>query len=422
MKKKQEEAGMDIIAEVKEPFTFARFYEEHIVGRIKKAKKFLDEKGILFFFLSPFQQRNRLIGELCLIIIGVLLGVVPRTQTLLNQLRERNASAEMTALIESGEVIRSGSISLTPLASSQYNKEHLLAFYVDGKDAPSTAERYKVELTASSGTTVTNIQYKWAVVPFSEEGRILLIYTNNQKDSVGSGLYGLRVSVAKENLNDADIPRMDIVLSNSQKTTLLYGKNGIDLSVLTDALIGTGKNQPIAKAETQLQESLDAYQLELERIGGLPLNVTPAPPLSTLKDYVAMNRLYNGITDTSTTKDVTYILSVSDEERNPELSFPVAISYNGVVYNQDLLDSNAAANEEAAKTGAPIWTPSEEESIVIENLNALQEKADAVLDAIQSLNAASITKYDSLKGAELTLNQALDASNFTKEKKVKAEE
>ena len=66
-KKQKGDDGLDVITELKEPFSFANFYEDHVLGRIKRLKKFLDEKGILFFFLSPFQQRNRLILQLAVI-------------------------------------------------------------------------------------------------------------------------------------------------------------------------------------------------------------------------------------------------------------------------------------------------------------------------------------------------------------------
>ena len=61
-KKKKEDTGLDVLTEIKEPFSFANFFEEQVVERYKKLRKFLEEKGILFFLLSPFQQRNRLIA------------------------------------------------------------------------------------------------------------------------------------------------------------------------------------------------------------------------------------------------------------------------------------------------------------------------------------------------------------------------
>ena len=91
-KKKEDDAGLDVISEIKEPFSFANFFEEHVVERYKKIKTFLEEKGILFFLLSPFQQRNRLIVELIVIVFGVLVGVVPRSMNLIQEAKEDRKS------------------------------------------------------------------------------------------------------------------------------------------------------------------------------------------------------------------------------------------------------------------------------------------------------------------------------------------
>ena len=83
-----EELDFSVIDDYKEPFTWANFWDEQILGRYQAMRKFLDERGILFFLTSPFQYRNRLITKLVIIVLGVLLGVVPRMQSLITQTKE----------------------------------------------------------------------------------------------------------------------------------------------------------------------------------------------------------------------------------------------------------------------------------------------------------------------------------------------
>ena len=203
-KKKEDDAGLDVISEIKEPFSFANFFEEHVVERYKKIKTFLEEKGILFFLLSPFQQRNRLIVELIVIVFGVLVGVVPRSMNLIQEAKERNAASEMAALIEKNTQFTVESILVRPLASSHYEKQHLLAFYIDsanGSSVPSKADRYQVELSPARGVTdAENVRYSYEVLPVSENGRLLLVYTDHRKQNDMTGIYNLTIQAAADDI------------------------------------------------------------------------------------------------------------------------------------------------------------------------------------------------------------------------------
>ena len=97
-KKKEEELDLSVITDVKDPFSWSNFWDEQIVGRIKAVKQFLDEKGILFFLTSPFQYRNRLITKLIVIVLGILIGVVPRSLDLLQKTKARNAASEFSSI------------------------------------------------------------------------------------------------------------------------------------------------------------------------------------------------------------------------------------------------------------------------------------------------------------------------------------
>ena len=87
---KDKETDLSIIDDYKEPFTWRNFWDEQVVGRAKKVKDFLQENGVLFFLLSPFQYKNRLILKLVLIFLGVVIGIVPRTVTMIDAAKDRN--------------------------------------------------------------------------------------------------------------------------------------------------------------------------------------------------------------------------------------------------------------------------------------------------------------------------------------------
>ena len=45
--------GLDVLEDVKEPFSFANFFEDHVVGRIKKCWK---KKVFFSFCFHPFSR------------------------------------------------------------------------------------------------------------------------------------------------------------------------------------------------------------------------------------------------------------------------------------------------------------------------------------------------------------------------------
>ena len=97
--KKQEQKDLSIVYEVKEPFSWDRFWDEKILATYKKFRQYLKERGILNFLISPFQYRNRLIGKLVIVALAILLGVVPRTINLINETKARNAASEIASIM-----------------------------------------------------------------------------------------------------------------------------------------------------------------------------------------------------------------------------------------------------------------------------------------------------------------------------------
>lgn len=356
-KKKEDDAGLDVISEIKEPFSFANFFEEHVVERYKKIKTFLEEKGILFFLLSPFQQRNRLIVELIVIVFGVLVGVVPRSMNLIQEAKERNAASEMAALIEKNTQFTVESILVRPLASSHYEKQHLLAFYIDsanGSSVPSKADRYQVELSPARGVTdAENVQYAYEVLPVSESGRLLLVYTDHRKQNDMTGIYNLTIQAAADEIPVEQQSPIEIVLSNTQETNSLFGKNGINLASLTDGVLNDD-NTPIADAEEEFEQALSDYELEVERIASLPLNLTPQPSVDSLRAFCKENRIYPTLNDASTTENIMGITEVSSEETSMLLEYSAGITMGSVLYQNTDNIGNTDTTEQDTSTPPPI--------------------------------------------------------------------
>ena len=432
-KKKNEEDGLDVLEELKEPFSFSTFFEEQVVERFRKLKKFLEEKGILFFLLSPFQQRNRLILELALIVTGVMIGIVPRGASLIQDARERNAASELAALLEDEAQFTSGRIQIRPLMSSQYGKEHLLAFLISGSGdgvVPSTANRYSVHLNPARGVTdPEHVTYSYQVLPISEDQRLFLLHTDHTKQEDTTGIYNLTIQATADDLEPEEIPTIEIVLSNTQETTGLYGKDGVNLSVLSDAVLNS-TDTPIADAQDALAVALDDYQMEVERIESLPGGLTPQPTFEELTEWADTQLVYPDLTDTSTTSDIE---GLEEVEEIPSPVYAAGITYDGTLYqDEDLVRQMEEAKKQAEAEGdgeeaeaavtpgdvsqvteaeeAPEYTREEED--VLEQLTSLQSAVDDVIRAITDVNSACMNRYDMLDGLRFTLNQEVDVSGF----------
>lgn len=432
-KKKDAADGLDVLTDIKEPFSFANFFEEHVVERVKKIKRFLEEKGILFFLLSPFQQRNRLIVQLVIIVIGLLAGVIPRSMNLVEQAKERNAASEMAALIDKDTQITYGSINVRPIASSQYEKQHLLAFLVtpgSGGTVPSTADHFDVRLSAARGVSDgEHVQYAYEVVPVSEDARLLLVYADNRKQNDETGIYNLTVELPDDNLSLEQKTPMEVVLSNTQKTTELFGKDGVNLSSLTKAVLND-PNTPVMKAWEAFDTALSDYEMETERIASLPLDLSAVPTAEELTAYTKEETWYPLLTDTSTTKDIVSMEEVlSDGSAESLPSYEAEIVWKGKSYTaeyfemlgkelpaEDTPDVTAADESEEAPASEesspskPLL--SEEEEVIARELALLQDAADDVLNALTQANNACQTKYQTLKSYKLMLNQSVDVHAF----------
>ena len=301
-KKKEEELDLSVITDVKDPFSWSNFWDEQIVGRIKAVKQFLDEKGILVFLTSPFQYRNRLITKLIVIVLGILIGVVPRSLDLLQKTKARNAASEFSSISKS--IFSAQNITVKPLTSGQYKKTHVLVFEIKGSTddgVPSTSEGYDVKLTSSRGVSdAEHVKYKYTIVPVSADVRLLVMYVDNTKQNDETGIYNVDVRI--KGTKEMQTP-MEVVLSNSQKTTDIYTDGVINLSALSEKLSkGTETEKPIETAEDKLKDALAAYKNHEERLlaSGYGVRVST----QQLEEYVKQYSVLTDINDKSTTKDL----------------------------------------------------------------------------------------------------------------------
>lgn len=418
--KKDEEMDLSIVSDMKEPFTWANFWDEQIVGRIKAIRTFLDEKGILFFLTSPFQYRNRLILKLVVVVLGVLLGVVPKTISLINQTKARNASNEMTAIMKN--MFTANKITVTPMASGQYHKTHVLVFKIAGNiddGVPSTTSGYTVSLASSRGVTdAEHISYKYKVIPVSNDTRLLVMYVDNSKQDDETGIFNVDVHIKGTDKMD---PPMEVVLSNTQKTTSLFTDGEIHLSALSTALSNNGRsdNTPIKDAEDKLKEALSVYS-EYEK-GLNDQNYEIKPTAKDLRDFVENGEVeYVDNKGASKKSPVLVMTNINDNSTTKDI-----IDLNGEIPTLPTLKSTfIVKGEKGAKqefTDENSTDDLEPNSPQAKELPALTKRVQAVLSAATNLNSMRQTKYQALKDLSRTLNKSLDIDSMTDGGKVTAE-
>lgn len=302
MAKKKRNKDMSIITEVKEPFSLDRFLEKNVLGTWNSFKEKLDERGILFFFLSPFQYRNRLIAKLFLIIVCILGGVVPRMFTLLHEARERYAASEIASI--SSSIFSNGPMAIVPVQSSYYQKQHVIVFNIQGATSdgvPSTEDEFDIKFSSlRSVSDLDNVKYRYRIIPVDAVNRLLILYVDNRKQKDEQGVFGLSVSF--KGLRQMRTP-IELYLSNSQETNGLFNENGLDLNVISSKMTKSGSRpNEIKEAEEKLQKDLDVYKVNERRLDNSDIKISPT--YDNLVKWVDKNKFLPNINDNSTTSDV----------------------------------------------------------------------------------------------------------------------
>lgn len=406
-KKSKKEDDLSVVNDYKEPFSWQNFWDEQIIARYKKIHDFLQENGVLYFLMSPFQYKNRLLLKLALIVVGVMIGIVPRTIQMVNSAKERNAGSEI-ANVKSGIMVND--IKITPMDSSQYKKTHLLVFNIAGSTSdgvPSTTSGFDVTLSTARGVTdEKNVKYQYKIVPVDQNNRLLLVYVNNKKQNDETGIYNLDVHVKKQAKMRTP---MEIVLSNNQKTRLIYDNNKIDLSALSDKLTQQSGIDPhmISDAQKELNNQVKIYEENEKRLNesGMKIGMTTAK----IKQYIKENTSMPSLTDKSTTTDLDGLKPRTGAPLQIESTI---IDTDGKKYS-DLDNSSEDATD---LTSASSSVVNKAKDVELPNLSSYTSN---VVSALGKLNNAKLSKYNALMTIESVLNQKITPDDMSAIKTVK---
>lgn len=401
-KNKDETEDLSIVADYKEPFTWRNFWDEHVVGRIRAIKEFLQKNGVLFFLLSPFQYKNRLILKLVLIIAGVIIGVVPRSINMVDSAKSRNEASEIANV---KPMITSGNIRINALMSSQSENIHVMAFNILGDTSdgvPSTTSDYRVTLSPARGVTdAKNVTYRHIVLPVSQTSRLLLVYVDNSKQNDTTGVFNLDIHMKSE---DAMKTPIEVVLSKNQKTQSLYESGKLHLPALSDVLTETASSSDAIKtAEQDLKKSINIYKINESRLNASDMEI--GFTTEKLKDYVKSQIIMPTLTDKSSTSDIDGLSTTL-----PPMSVATStITYQGKTYSD-------AVSQDASNTN----TDSQDNTVVTQNQVATSEVPNLskliqdVQRAVGAVNSARTAKYTALFNVSDVLNRNVRISDMSK--------
>lgn len=405
-KKNKEEEELDILDEIKEPFSIDNFIDEQIVQRYQRIRKMLDEKGILFFLMSPFQYRNRLLLKLTAIFLGIVLGIVPRSSSLINQAQERNAASELAQIADRSFNI--GKMRLTALESSNYKEQHVFTFLIEGQTAegvPSTVERYNIDLSPMRGVeNPDKVKYYYDIIPIDNSQRMLLMYVDNKEQDDDTGIYGLTIEIAGDEDVKNNAP-LEIVLSDTQETTSLFDSSGVDLAILTDVFITESSNR-IDEMETALNEKLKGYELMADRLKVDGYRV--ATDYEFMESYINKYMVLSGLTDETTVRGLPDD-AVKTSELKGEDKKEIDLEIDAIISKgEESYSTKARENWDQEKVDA-LTT---EDNQALDELTELQVQANQVTDALKKLNSVRQEKYDNLIDLQRTLNRDINPENL----------
>lgn len=418
-KSKDEQEDLSIIQEYREPVTFASLWKRWVIQPTKSIHDYLQKNGVLFFLLSPFQYKNRLKAKVILIVLGIILGVIPRTMSMVHDLRERNLSSE----IESTQSQTAGNVTVNPLMSGYdaSTKTHIIAFDLQGDSndgVPSTNNGYRVNLKAGTGISNTSgMKYQYKVVPVSQTSRLMLLAITGQRPTGASGVYNLTIQAK----NDAamDTP-MQVILSSKQKDSALYQNGKIEMSALSGPIINENgdddadSKHPIKDALKTIDNDISNYQVNEQRLNasGMKLGITT----DKLKQLVQQEIAMNGVKDNSTTADLADI----DTKQPAQPSVTSSIMMGGKTYKMSGDSTSGDSSDDGSDDGDSTSTNSQGVAVAssasqVKNteLPNLVNLIANIQNDISTLNQARINKYNALVGVQGVLNQEITLSSFT---------
>lgn len=420
-KNKDEQDDLSIIQEYREPVTFASLWKRWVVQPTKSIHDYLQKNGVLFFLLSPFQYKNRLKAKVLLIVLGIFLGIVPRTMSMVHDLRERNLSSE----IESTQSQTAGNVTVNPLMSGYdaSTKTHIIAFDLQGDSndgVPSTANAYSVNLKSGTGISNTSgMKYQYKIVPVSQTSRLMLLAITGQRQTGASGVYNLTIQA--KNDDKMDTP-MQIILSSKQKDSALYQNGKIEMSALSGPIISedgdddsdSDSKHPIKDALKTIDNDISNYQVNEQRLNasGMKLGITT----DKLKQMVQQEIAMNGVKDNSTTADLADI----DTKQPAQPSVTSSIIMGGKTYkmsgnnaSDDSSTDDSDAGDDTDTNSQGVAVASSASQVKNTELPNLVNLIANIQNDISTLNQARVAKYNALVGVQGVLNQEITLSSFT---------
>lgn len=393
-KQRKSRKDISIVQDVKEPFSWFRFWDEKIVANWQAFKGYLDKKGILYLMMSPFRYPTRLRLRLWLIAICVMIGVVPRMVTLIHDAKEQYRSNEF--VLVNNKVFSSSQFTVTPLTSSHKDNVHIMAFNIYGSadsGVSSSTGDYDVRMTANREVSKPDeITYRYQIVPFDSNQRILVVELDLSKTTNTGGIYDLWVN----HVDDLSMKKpLQITISKQQEEGPIYDGE-VHLSALSSLMSGYGAKTDIQKVSDALKSQLQTYKLEYDRLLAMGTQVEITP--EQIVEFSNKSLLFDGLSDGSTTEIVT---TAPPKTVEPVIAPKTAVTINGKKITEDQYKTSTS---ESLKDIDP--------RMKSDILSAI-ENTNKVVSAINSLNTARYNKYTELYGLARTLSAPFKVSAYT---------
>ena len=398
-KPRKSRKDISIVQDVKEPFSWSRFWDEKIVANWQAFKGYLDKKGILYLMMSPFRYPTRLRLRLWLIAICVMIGVVPRMVTLIQNAKEQYRSNEFVLI--SDKTFSSAQFTVTPLLSSHKDNVHVMAFNIYGSadsGVSSSTSDYDVRMTANREVSKPDeITYRYQIIPFDANQRILVVELDLSKTTNTGGIYDLWVN----RVDDLAMKKpLQITISKQQEEGPLYDGE-VHLSALSSLMSGYGTKTDIQKAAEALKSQLQTYKLEYDRLSAMGTKVEITP--EQMEEFAKKSLVFDGLLDNSTTDVVT---TAPPKEVVPVVAPKTSVTIDGKKITEDQYKNSTS---ESLKDIDPRMKS--DISSAIENTNK-------VTSAINVLNTARYNKYVELYGLARTLSAPFKEPSYTEPIKI----
>lgn len=390
-KKNKKDPSLVVLNQHKGAFSWAIFWDEMVLDRWKELQRYFRESGYSAFFTSPFQAHNRNLLLSLLLVLGLIFGFVPRYQQLYQAVQLRHSESEVHKIKNS--TFSAGDLSIRPLASSQYEKGHLLAFMIEGeteKGVSSVTEDFTLVARKLTGfnNSMKKIKVSHLVLPVSANQRLLLAYIDT-KDSNEAGNITLTINQPDLKIKQQDVDTrltMQFSVYPDQPTTELYNAAGIQLTTLSKELLGVDssrKSTAIAEAREKLEKSLKAYDNTEKRLD--KTGIQTFPTLSAVKSWVREHQEVASLTDDSDL-DSYKQLEEQPSEKNLSLigrdAFDLKLISNGQTYTRDSV--KGSSNE---LTDDP----------VLKEVQTVDQLLQTIISNVSALNQARVAKYNDLK-------------------------